>query len=151
MRSNTPVTPTHHTTPPLLPPYTLHAHQHPKRASLTRRVVGLVWWRSRDTRRTGRWRESQCGMRSPPYQHTRPTYQHNHVVPARSCPIQAVRTCSTPVKSRCNSKIELRHEWRAPRFKQALSVPTQNRKHQPPGLPVQPSSYHFSRTWKKVR
>ena len=81
MRSNTPVTPTHHTTPPpLLLPYTLRAHQHPKRASLTRRVVGLVWRRSRDTGRTGRWRESQCGMRSPPYQHTRPTYQHNHLV-----------------------------------------------------------------------
>ena len=84
MRSNTPVTLTHHTTPtPLLPPpsYTLHAHQHPKRASLTRRVVGLVWRRSCDTGRTGRWRESQCGMRSPS-QHTRPTYQHNHLVPA---------------------------------------------------------------------
>ena len=67
-----------------------------------------------------------------------------------SCPIQAVGACSAPVKSRCNSKIESRDEWRAPRFKQALSVPTQNRKHQPPGLPVQPSTCHFSCTWKKA-
>ena len=112
MRSNTPVTPTHHETPPPpllpLPPYTLHAHQHPKRPSLTRRVVGLVWWRSRDTRRTGRWRESQCGMRSSSYRHARSTYQPNHFISAKS-PVLAAEyirqvsmTCSYLFRLRTN-------------------------------------------------
>ena len=129
MRSNTPVTLTHHTTPPpLLPPYTLRAHQHPKRASLMRRVVGLVWRRSRDTGRTGRWRESQCGMRSPPYQHTRPTYQHNHLVLPVLPPNQRSQSLSRSRKfTKQFKKSNQNTNGGAPRFKQALSVPTQNR------------------------
>ena len=151
MRSNTPVTLTHHTTPP---PYYCHIHSvHTSIPNAQVSRAGLLVWYGgaaaiRGGQAGGGSHSAGCAVHptSTPVQPTSITTSSQRL----SQPIQEVRAYSAPVKSRSNSKVESGHEWRALRFKQALSVPTQNRKHQPPGLPVQPSTCHFSCTWKKA-
>jgi hypothetical protein len=67
-------------------------------------------------------------MRSPPYQHTRPTYQHNHLVLPVLPPNQRSQSLSRSRKiTKQFKKSNQNTNGGAPRFKQALSVPTQNR------------------------
>ena len=129
MRSNTPVTLTHHTTPP---PY--YCHTHSVHTSIPNAQVSrarlLVWYGGAAAIRGGQagGGSHSTGCAVPPYQHTRPTYQHSHLVLLVLPPNQGSQSLPRSRKiTKQFKKSNQNTNGGAPRFKHALSVPTQNR------------------------